>query len=146
MGFVVFLLCITVAGASASNSEDEVSLISASDLGYKIIPAEIADSDIGIKSVYDTITQGETNWHGKVISSYTQILSVNLNWGDTSDSLRLSIYNPSGSCIGTYYDSADGTKNGRIRLDIVNNNGIATGTWRYKVYGYSVSGTEDYTI
>ncbi|WP_394697700.1 peptidase domain-containing protein [uncultured Methanomethylovorans sp.] len=146
MGFVVFLLCITVAGASVSDCENEVSLISASDLGYKIIPAEMSDSDIGIKSVYDTITQGETNWHSKTVSTNIQSMTVNLNWGDTSDSLRLSIYNPNNYCIGTYYDSADGTINGRIRIYITNSNGIEKGTWKYKVYGYSVSGTEDYSI
>ncbi len=143
---MIFLLCISVAGASTSDSEDDGSLISAADLGYKILPAESTNNDIGMKSIYDTITQGETNWHGKIISTYTQTLIINLNWGDTSDSLRLSVYNPSGSRIGTYYDSADGTKNGRIKLNIINSNGIEKGTWRYRVYGYSVSGTEDYSI
>ena len=56
------------------------------------------------------------------------------------------IYTPSGSVLGPYYDNADGAVNGRIRLNIQNSNGIETGTWKYEVYGYRVTGTEDYTI
>lgn len=147
MGFVVFLLCISFASASASETAEEFPLISAADLGYKIVPAKSTDDgDVGIRIVYSTITQGETNWHSKIVSSYTQSLNVDLNWGDTSDSLKLYIYDPSNNCLGSFYDSADGSIDGRINLYINNDNGIEQGTWRYRVYGYSVTGTEDYSI
>jgi len=47
-----------------------------------------------------------------------------LNWGDSTDSLRLKAYTPSGALLGTYYDSADGTTDGRIHLYIQNPDGI----------------------
>lgn len=146
IGFIVFLLCISIASAGTDEKDTEFSLISAEDLGYTIVPAKVDDSGIGIKTVYSTITQGETNWHSKTVSSYTESLKVDLNWGDTSDSLKLYIYDPSYHCLGTFYDSSDGTINGRITLYINNDDGIELGTWRCRVYGYSVTGTEDYSI
>jgi len=119
---------------------------------YKVTPSKASNDDIQsdgivqIKAVFDTITQGETNWHSKYVSSSITTLDVDLNWGDSSDSLKLTIYTPDGYTLGPYYDSADGSINGRIDLDIKNSNGIATGTWNYRVYGQSVSGTETYTI
>ncbi|WP_243683827.1 hypothetical protein [Methanosarcina barkeri] len=71
---------------------------------------------------------------------------MDLNWGDSTDSLRLRIYTPSGSLLGSYYDNADGAVNGRTRLYIKNANGIEAGTWKYQVYGYRVAGKEGYTI
>ncbi len=74
-------------------------------------------------------------------------LEVDLNWGDTSDSLTLTIYTPSGSKLGTYRDSSDGSTNGRIHLNIDPSQGyVQQGTWKFNVYGESVSGTEDYTF
>ena len=64
IGLVVFLLCISVASAGASETDEEFTLVSAADLGYKIVPAKSTDGgDVGIRTVYSTITQGETNWH-----------------------------------------------------------------------------------
>ena len=53
---------------------------------------------------------------------------------------------PDWQCLGTYYDDADRTIDGRINIDIKNPDGIATGTWHYEVYGYEVEETEDYYI
>ena len=74
-------------------------------------------------------------------------LEVDLNWGDTSDSLTLSIYTPSGSNLGTYRDNYDESVNGMIRLNIDPSQGyVQQGTWSFKVYGESVSGTQSYTF
>ncbi|AKB36899.1 hypothetical protein MSSAC_2309 [Methanosarcina siciliae C2J] len=74
-------------------------------------------------------------------------LEVDLNWGDTSDSLTLSISAPSGNNLGTFHDNDDGSANARIRLNIDPSQGyVEQGTWQFKVYGESVSGTEDYTF
>ncbi len=117
---------------------------------YKVTPIKtkdnVQDGVIQIKTVFDTITQGETNWHSEYIGSYYTTLDVDLDWGDSSDSLKLTIYTADGYTLGPYYDSADGSVDGRIHLLIKNSNGIATGTWNYRVYGYSVSGTETYSI
>jgi len=53
---------------------------------------------------------------------------------------------PDWQYLGTYFDDADRTIDGRINIDIKNPDGIATGTWHYEVYGYEVEETEDYYI
>ena len=135
---VVLLLCT----ASAVVSAKELPL--AATGGYVIVPSHAS----GEKplTVYDSITQGETNWETQQISSYTNSLNVDLDWGNPSNSLQLTIYSPDGDVFGPYYDSSDGSTNGQIDLSIQNSNGIAEGTWLYKVYGYSVTGTQTYSI
>jgi len=136
---VMLLLSASLAGAAVCEDEDATG-------GYTVTPAKDAGGDVGILWVYDTITQGETNWHSKIVSTSINTLNVDLNWGDTTDSLRLRIHTPDGYVLGPYFDDADGAVDGRINLDIYNPDGIARGTWYYEVYGYSVVGTEDYYI
>ncbi|MDK2938958.1 MAG: hypothetical protein PWQ51_1122 [Methanolobus sp.] len=104
------------------------------------------NDDIAAKLVYATITQGETDWHSQYISYYSTTLDVTLNWGDPSDSLKLTIYTPDSDTLGPYYDGDDGLIDGKIGVRIRDSNGIETGTWYYRVYGQSVSGTETYSI
>lgn len=117
---------------------------------YKVTPVKIKevfeDGVIDVKTSSGTISQGETNWHSEYIGYYTKKLYINLDWGDTSDSLKLTIYTPDDQILGPYYDSADGRIDGQIYLQIYSSSGISTGTWNYRVYGQSVSGTETYTI
>jgi hypothetical protein len=94
---------------------------------------------------YATITQGETDWYSTYVAPGTTELIVDLNWSDTSDSLRLVIYAPDDS-LGPYYDSYGGTVDGRIAVSISDSVGLYPGTWRFAVYGYAVTGTEDYTF
>jgi len=94
---------------------------------------------------YATITQGETDIYSLNIAPGTTELNVNLDWGDTSDSLRLVIYAPDAT-IGPYYDSYGGTVDGKITLRISDSVGLYPGTWWFAVYGYDVTGTEDYTF
>ena len=141
----LFLLSVTTATAAENVEKANVTS------NYTITQSpdaeiEIVDEDMGILTVYDTISQGETNLHEKTVSSGLNLQVVDLNWGDSTDSLRLKVYTPSGALLGTYYDSADGTTDGRIHLYIQNPDGIEAGTWKYEVYGYRVTGTEDYTI
>ena len=137
---VMLLLLASLAGVAVCEDETDTTG------GYTVTPAKDADGDAGIRWVYDTITQGETNWHSKIVSTNINTLNVDLNWGDTTDSLRLRIYTPDGYVLGPYFDNADGAVDGRINLEIYNPDGIAKGTWRYEVYGHSVVGTEDYYI
>jgi hypothetical protein len=141
----LFLLSVTTATAAENVEKAKVTS------NYTITQSpdaeiEIVDEDMGILTVYDTISQGETNLHEKTVSSGLNLLVVDLNWGDSTDSLRLKLYTPGGVLLGTYYDNADGITDGRIHLYIQNPNGIEAGTWKYQVYGYRVTGTEDYTI
>jgi len=139
---ILVMLLISASLAGAAVCEDETDATG----GYTITPAKDAGGDVGIRWIYDTITQGETNWHSKIVSTNINTLNVDLDWGDTTDSLRLKIYTPDGYVLGTYFDDDDGATDGEIDLDIYNPDGIAKGTWRYEVYGYSVVGTEDYYI
>ena len=137
----MLLLSVSLAGAAVCEDETDATG------GYTVTPAKDANGDAGILWIYDTITQGETNWHSKIVSTNINTLNVDLNWGDTTDSLRLKIHTPDGYVLGPYFDDTfDGTINGRIYFSIYNPDGIARGTWYYEVYGYSVVGTEDYYI
>jgi len=137
---VVLLLCT----ASAVVSAKELSVSLPGNGGYTITHGH--STGIVPLIVYNSITQGATNWESKSVSSYITTLNVNLNWGNPSNSLQLTIYSPDGYVFGPYYDSSDGVTDGRIDLTIQNSNGIAEGTWSYKVYGYSVSGTQTYSL
>jgi len=137
---VMLLLSASLAGAAVCEDETDATG------GYTVTPAKDAGGDVGIRWIYDTITQGETNWHSKIVSTNINTLNVDLNWGDPTDSLRLKIYTPDGYVLGPYFDDDDDTTDGEIDLDIYNPNGITEGTWRYEVYGHSVVGTEDYYI
>lgn len=141
------LAFLSVTTATAAENVEKVKASS----NYIVTPSPsievgVIDKDIGILTVYDTISQGETNIHEKTVGSGLNLLVVDLNWGDSTDSLRLKIYTPSGNVLGTYYDNADGKTDGRIHLYIQNSNGIEAGNWKYQVYGYKVAGTENYTI
>ncbi len=149
---ILFIILATLLflSATTATAAENVEKVKASS-NYIVTPSHdteigIVDTDIGILTVSDTISQGETNLHGKYVGSGLTLLAVYLNWGDSTDSLRLKIYTPSGSVLGSYYDNADGAVNGKILLNIQNSNGIEPGTWKYEVYGYRVTGTEDYTI
>ncbi|MDY0388394.1 MAG: hypothetical protein RBT65_14990 [Methanolobus sp.] len=140
--FIIMMLFAGCAIAEENNTKDKNP--------YKVTPLTTKDDSqddiVQIKTTFDSIAQGETNWHSEYIGSYITTLDVDLDWGDSSDSLKLTIYTADGHTLGPYYDSADGPIDGRIHLRIKNSNGIATGTWNYRVYGYSVSGTETYSI
>lgn len=142
-GLIVLLVLFSAGCAVAQENSlsDEVP-----SHGYIVTPSKDTDNLFPLLRASATITQGQTNWHYKSVSSYITTMNVNLNWGNTDNSLRLTIYTPDGYTLGPYYDSADGSVDGRIGLTITNPNGIARGTWSYCVYGYSVSGTQSYTI
>jgi hypothetical protein len=144
IGIATILLLFSAILALAAVSEEQMNI--AKTDGYTVEPANGPGEDPGIDRVYATITQGKTNWHTKEVSTFITTLNVDLDWGNSGNSLRLTIYSPDGYVFGPYFDNADGVINGRINLNINNPNGIAKGTWYYEVYGYSVSGTEDYSI
>lgn len=144
---VVALLCSGMVFAAPPTDEN---IKKAKTGGYivkkgKDTGKDSGNGDIGIQRVYDTITQEEANWYTREVTG-GNLMTVDLNWGDTSDSLRLTIYTADGYKLGPYYDNSDGAIDGRIYLDIYNPNGLGVGTWYFEVYGYSVQGTEDYYI
>jgi len=143
----VFLLSVVlVTAAIGSASALSVDLNKANNGGYTVTPATDTIRAVSPMTVSDSISQGETNWHSQDVNVFSTSLHVDLNWGNPSNSLRLKIYTPDGYTLGPYYDNADGPIDGRINIYVNNPNGIAQGTWYYEVYGYSVSGTQSYTI
>ncbi|MDD1686380.1 peptidase domain-containing protein [Methanoregula sp.] len=142
---VVAMMLLLIASFAGVSANEQVSAVS--NGGYSVEPVYDTGNDlIRIQSVYATITQGTTNWHTKSVTSTITSLNVDLNWGTPANSLRLTVYSPDGYTFGPYYDSYDGSNNGRINLNIINNDGIAKGTWYYEVYGYSVTGSQGYYI
>ncbi|OPX65329.1 MULTISPECIES: peptidase domain-containing protein [unclassified Methanoregula] len=145
MALVMMMLVLCASSALVSAQENTEPLTSVG--GYSVEPARDAGGDLkGLLSVYETIVQGQTNWHTKSVSSYITTLNVDLNWGNPGNSLRLKIYSPDGYTFGPFYDSYDGNYDSRINLNINNPGGIAKGTWYYEVYGESVSGTQGYSL
>lgn len=158
----VLILCM-VAGmlfvpAAYAGEEHTVNFATKDDLvsakndkiDYIVSPCPEDSSDTENPVIKSTqyISQGQTINHYVSVGSGVDYLEVDLNWGDTSDSLTLKIYTPSGSQVGgTYSDSSDGSVNGRIHINITPSGGdVQKGTWRFKVYGESVSGSESYTF
>ncbi len=114
--------------------------------GYTVRPSTEETPPISIL-VYDSIIQGQTKTYTSNVGTGVNYLEVDLNWGDTADSLSLTIYTPGDSSLGTFYDNDDGVIDGRIHLDIVPNQGyVESGPWKFEVYGVSVVGTEDYNF
>ncbi len=91
----------------------------------------------------DQISQGQTVWHQQDITGTSTTLNVSLKWQTASDSLRLMIYTPDGHVLGPYYDSSDNKANGEINLTVTNPDGVASGSWSFKVTGMNVSTSQE---
>jgi len=150
---IIGLMAATVVSAEEEQAINSGSEVTSASTGkdYIVNPwtENSFDEESYISSLRSTqyISQGQTINHYVSVGSGVNFLEVDLNWGDTSDSLALTIYSPSGTSLGTYHDSSDGSVNGRIHMNINPSSGyIQQGSWRFKVYGESVSGTEDYSF
>jgi len=137
---LAILVCaiVLVPGVSAQDVGTSAGY-SVAPAGDLYLPAGMSPMTVG------TITQGETDWYYYVVSSGTTSIITDLNWGDTSDSLALTIFAPDGT-LGPYYDSSDGVIDGRINLEISRTTGLAPGTWNFRVYGYHVTGSQSYNF
>ena len=94
----------------------------------------------------NSITSGQTVWHQAVVSGQRTSLNFDLKWQNAQDDLRLTVYTPDGHVLGPYTDSSDGTKDGRINMEIDNPSGVADGTWSFKVTDVGVTGKDEYYI
>ncbi|WP_153015906.1 pre-peptidase C-terminal domain-containing protein [Methanofollis ethanolicus] len=114
--------------------------------GYTIAPA--ADENRGLVELQRndaTISQGERDRYSHTVPSGTSQMNIDLNWGNSANSLFLTISAPT-SAIGTFHDADDGAIDGRIHITISKSPCIEAGTWEFVVYGEKVSGKEDYTF
>jgi hypothetical protein len=137
---LVILVCavVLISGVSAQNIDKNAGY-SVTPAGNLFVPAVISPMTAG------TITQGQTAWYSLAVPSGKASLITDLNWGYAPDSLTLTILAPDAT-LGPYYDVSDGTVNGRITLMVSQAGGITPGTWRFKVYGEKVLGSQSYNF
>ena len=150
---IIGLMTIPAVSAEKGDSENANTKVILDSTGENYIVSPWIENPFDTENplfstlLSQSISQGQTITNKVNVGSGVNYLEVDLNWGDTSDSLTLSVYTPSGSKLGTYRDNSDGSVNGRIRLNINPSQGyVQQGTWKFKVYGESVSGTQSYTF
>jgi len=134
---ILICMALLVSGVSALNVEKTRD--------YSVTPA----GNLHIPSlkplVTSTITQGQVVAYSRVVSPGTSSMITDLNWGNPANSLSLTIVAP-GGVLGPFYDSSDGTINGRIALSISSPTGLAPGTWTFYIEGYHVTGSQTYSF
>ena len=137
---MVILVCaiMLISGVSAQDVDNST--------GYSVIPAENLHQPLVMSPMtVGTITQGETDWYSVIVPSGATSITVDLNWGNAPNSLSLTAIAPDAT-IGTFYDADDGVTDGRIFLTISRTGGLTPGTWKFKVYGVTVEGTQSYNF
>ncbi len=124
---------------------DQLSFHSVIDIASPILsqPAPLVVQADGYN---DQISEGQTVWHQQDVTGSSTTLNVSLKWQTANDSLRLMIYTPDGHVLGPYYDSYDGKINSEINLTVTNPDGIASGSWSFKVTGVNVTSQEGYYL
>jgi len=137
---MAILVCalVLISGVSAQDV-DKSAGFSITPAGGLNLPGTASPMTVG------TITQGQTDWYSTVVISGTPSLTMDLNWGYAPDSLTLTILSPDAT-YGPYNDLSDGTTNGRITLRASQTEGLSPGTWRFKVYGEKVLGSQSYNF
>ena len=154
----VFILRIVIGlvSVTAASAEEEHEVNSGTEVNFAsdgkdhiVSPWTENFSDIEISNSSLRSTQYIT--HEQTKNHYMSARSgVDAGSGfelERYDSLTLTIYTPSGSSLGTYYDNSDGSVNGKDTSQYLPSQGyIEQGTWTFKVYGESVNGTQRYTF
>ncbi len=144
---VHLVVLLIVIGAALFAPAVSAQVVEKKD-GYVVSTADIA-KEIQLPKisplVSTTISQGQTHTYSRYVNSGTTSVISDLNWGDTADSLSLTIIAPDAT-LGPYYDGADGQIDGRILLRVSKSSGVTPGTWWNRIYGYQVTGTQAYTF
>lgn len=137
---MAILVCalVLISGVSAENVDNSTGY-TVTPAGNLYLPAVMSPMTAG------TITQGETDWYSTEVSLGTASLITDLNWGYSPNSLSLTILAPDAT-LGPYYDISDGTMNGRITLRVSQTGGLTPGTWRFRIYGDNVLGSQNYNF
>lgn len=145
---VHWIALLIVIGAALTASTVSAQVIEMNN-GYIVSTADDITNDTRLPTqiplLSSIITQGETHTYSRYVSSGTASMIADLNWGDISDSLSLTLIAPDAT-LGPYYDGADGQVDGRVFLRISKSPSLTAGTWWNRIYGYQVTGSEDYTF
>ncbi len=156
-GTIVLVSLVLMAGIAAGSagavkadparSTDGLIISSGYSMPHSMsVDAQWSTSPMATASAVYTIRQWQTNWHSKYISQGCPGYLIDLNWGNPANSLQLKVYGTDGRVYGPFYDGADGRTDGRIYLWVSQNGGLPGGNYYHEVYGYRVSGIEDYTF
>lgn len=155
---VAVLLFVAVLGmvllsapATAAKGDDSVSYAGPNGYVitfYKVPSKNLAPVTNGMMTTMsaDSISQGQYQYRGTTINYYTTYLNFYLYWGNPSNSLRLRIVTPDNAILGPFYDPYDGSYNGAVGVTVSRTGGIAQGWWQAEIYGYSVSGTQSFSM
>lgn len=130
-----------------------VTVVNPSDIAANTFTTSASDASVSTPSIMTAsagsvyyIIQGQAAWYSNYIPSCGGFF-VDVNWGNSANSLQLTLYCPDGSTAGPYYDNADGIIDGRMNLYFAKQSGnVPAGTYYAKVYGYHVSGSQSYTF
>jgi hypothetical protein len=145
---VHWIVCLIAIGAALFAPAVSAQIVEEKD-GYVVSTVDDVIKVTGLPDISarmsSLITQGETHTYTRNVVSGTTSIVSDLNWGDTADSLSLTIIAPDAT-LGPYYDGADGTINGRIFLRVSKSSGVTPGTWWNRIFGEHVEGVEDYTF
>lgn len=147
----MFVPAVSASSEHSLYSGKEINKPPADEISYIVLPPGeiLPDSDDPLISSQSTgsVTKGQLRYSYLTLGSNVNSLEMDLNWRSTSNSLSLKIMDPRGSNVGTYLDSADGIKDGRIHLIIRSSSGyLVPGKWTFTIKGESVSGTLRYTF
>jgi len=145
---LVVFVAVPVSVVSADNANSTLQNTgltvtfgnNSSNMGRLMIPGTMTP----MTEIQNYISQGQTQWDSGSITSYCQSFTVDLYWGNPSNSLSLTIYAPNGAIYGPYYDGCDGTLDGNIPVTISDSNGVPEGTYYFEIYGYQVTGSQWY--
>ena len=114
--------------------------------GYVVIssPANFRLPDMYQVRSTGFLTQGGIDSYSTYVPSGKTRFIADLYWGNPANSLSLTIDAPN-SQLGLYYDTADGTLDGRISLQVRKTSGLSPGTWWSDICGYAVHGAQSYS-
>ena len=133
-----------ICTASAGIIEEKNGYVVRSGYDVEQTSADVISMDMVTLSLY-SISEGDINYHSTSVSSGKTSITYDVDWIDSDNDLGLRIVTPDGVSLGYYHDSVDGATDGRIYLQI-SSSGLSSGTWASRIKGFSVSGTDYYTI
>ncbi|WP_048130630.1 hypothetical protein [Methanolacinia petrolearia] len=143
------LLLIAIVGTLMITCTASAQIIEEKN-GYIVRSGYDVEEETGVLSMNSlasslySIRQGDINYHSNYVSSGKTLITYDVDWGDSDNDLGLQVVTPDGTYLGYYHDSIDGSTDGRIYLEISNPGDLSSGSWKGRVRGYSVSGTEYY--
>jgi len=135
---IMFGAVLFVPAVSATVVEEKDGYVVTTTPAYYRLPDMYQVRSSGV------LTQGRIDSYSTYVPAGKTRFIADLSWGNTANSLSLTIDAPD-SQLGPYYDSADGTLDGRISLQVRKTGGLSSGTWWSDICGHTVNGAQSYS-